>query len=244
MLEKIEGIVLTEQDYGETSKILNVITKEYGIIGVISKGCRSMKSKLRSVSSKLTFGEFNLYYKKDKLSILTSVDVINPFNEIKKDISKISYASYILDLAGQVSKESYNSDVYNLLISSLEKINDGFDPLVITNILELKYLNYLGVMPVLDACCLCDTTVGIETISPHRGGYICGNCFTNERKVSARTIKMVRMYYYVDINKISKLDISEDVKKEINNFLDEYYDNYTGLYLKTKEFIQNLNKIS
>jgi DNA repair protein RecO (recombination protein O) len=52
------------------------------------------------------------------------------------------------------------------------------------------------------------------------------------------------MFCYVDIAKISKLDISDQVKREINNFLDEYYDQYTGLYLKSKTFLKNLNKIS
>ena len=51
------------------------------------------------------------------------------------------------------------------------------------------------------------------------------------------------MFYYVDINKISKLEISNKIKMEINDFLDEYYDKYTGLYLKTKSFLKNLNKL-
>ena len=41
-----------------------------------------------------------------------------------------------------------------------------------------------------------------------------------------------------DINKISKIDISNKCKYEINKFLDEYYDRYTGLYLKSKSFIK------
>jgi len=51
------------------------------------------------------------------------------------------------------------------------------------------------------------------------------------------------MFYYVDISKISKLEISKEAKYEINKFLDEYYDRYTGLYLKSKNFINNLNKL-
>ena len=51
------------------------------------------------------------------------------------------------------------------------------------------------------------------------------------------------MLYYVDIKKITNLDISIKVKMEINSFLDEYYDLYTGLYLKSKKFIEELNKI-
>ena len=51
------------------------------------------------------------------------------------------------------------------------------------------------------------------------------------------------MFYYVDISKITKLDVSQTIKNEIDKFLDEYYDDYTGLYLKSKKFLKDLNKI-
>ena len=131
---EVEGIVLTSQDYGETSKIINVITKEYGIIGMIAKGARSIKSNLRSTTDKLSYGRFYIYYKKDKLSILSNVDIIDNFKNIKKDITKISYATYLLELTGQVVKHSLKFDIFDLLISALIKINENYDPLVIMNI--------------------------------------------------------------------------------------------------------------
>ncbi|MDD2434969.1 MAG: DNA repair protein RecO [Bacilli bacterium] len=244
MIEKVEGIIVTERDYGETSKILNIITKEYGLIGVMAKGSKTIKSPLRSVTGKLTYGYFHIYYKQDKLSILSSVDIIDHFKNIKKDIEKISYATFLLELTEQVIKQSGNNEVYYLLINSLIKINEGFDPLVITNILELKLLEYLGVMPIIDKCSICGSTSSIATLSAHRGGYICNNCLKNDQIVSSKTIKLIRMFYYVDIAKISKLDISNIAKIEINQFLDNYYDEYTGLYLKTKSFINSLKKLS
>ena len=239
---EVEGIVLSSQDYGETSKIINVITKEYGIIGMIAKGSRKIKSNLRSTTDRLTYGKFYIYYKKDKLSILSNVDVIDNFKNIKKDIIKISYGTYLLELTGQVVKHSLKLEIFNLLISSLIKIDDGYDPLVIMNILELKYLDYLGVMPVIDCCVKCGNTT-IKTLSSDLGGFICSKCYTNEKIVSDKTIKLIRMYYYVDIAKITKLEVSKEAKKEINSFLNEYYEKYTGLYLKSKNFVTNLNKI-
>ena len=32
MIDKVEGIIVSELDYGETSKIINVLTKDLGII--------------------------------------------------------------------------------------------------------------------------------------------------------------------------------------------------------------------
>lgn len=245
MLTQVEGIVLSETSYSESSKILNVITKEYGIIGILSKGCKSLKSPLRSVSTKLTYGYFNIKYKEDKLSTLISVDIIDNLKNIKTDLSlkSISYVYFILELAEQVMKHNYSSDIYDLMLSAILKINEGFDPLVITNILELKYLEYLGVMPVLDGCSVCGNKTSIATLSSSRGGFICNNCKRNEKMVDKKTIKLIRMLYYVDIAKITNLDISLKIKSEINVFLEEYYDRYTGLYLKSKKFLNELNKI-
>lgn len=244
MIEKIEGIVISERNYSETSKIINVLTNDRGIIGIMCKGARTMKSTYRSTTLKLTYGYFNVYYKKDKLSTLISVDSIDNFKNIKTDIEKISYASFLLELAEQVMKQSLNNDIYSLLIEGLIKINENFDPLIITNIIELKYLDYLGVMPIIDRCSICGSQTSIATLSSNKGGYICNNCLTVEKIVNEKTVKLIRMFYYVDLSKITKIGINDLSKLEINSFLDEYYDQYTGLYLKSKSFINDLKKIN
>ena len=243
MKEVVEGIVVSEVSYSETSKIVNILTKD-GIVGCMAKGAKSLKSNLRLGTSKITMGKFYISKKEEKLSILTGVDIINEFKNIKKDIVKISYATYIIDLAGQVMKHNVNSHVYEILISSLKKIDENFDALVITNILELKYLEYLGVMPIIDECAICGSKTSIATLSSSRGGYICANCLRDDLIVSDKTIKLIRMFYYVDIAKITSLDISGKSKIEISNFLDDYYDRYTGLYLKSKKLLKNISKVS
>lgn len=203
-----------------------------------------MKSKLRGTSRKLVYGTFNIYYKEKGLSTLISVDLISSLPEILKDLEKISYASYILDITRQAVKQTDDKEVFNLLKDTLLKLEEGLSPLVLTNIFELKMLEFLGVKPSLDCCCYCGSTKTIVTLSSDSGGYICRNCYSNEPLVSEKTIKTIRMYYYVDIKSIKKLEVGSDVTSEINQFLNDYYDRYTGLYLKSKDFIKKVNKIT
>lgn len=242
MIEKVEGIVINEKAYGETSKIINIITREYGIIGIIAKGARTLKSEFRTTTTKLSYGYFNIIYKSGKLSTLVSVDIINPLKNIIRDIEKISYSSLILELTEQVIKQTHQN-IFDIMISGILKINENYDPLVILNIIELKYLDCLGVMPILDKCSVCSSTSNIVTLSSDKGGYVCKNCRSNERILNEKTIKLIRLFYYVDISKISKLEVSDSSKKEINEFLDMYYDRYTGLYLRSKSFLKNLEKV-
>lgn len=241
-VSKVKGIIISEKPYSETSKLLNVFTKEYGIVGIIAKGAKRLKSPLRSVTDRLTYGYFQFNYKEGKLSNLICVDVINPFSEIKKDLLKVSYAYYLLELTSGVLKQSNDKEIFSLLEDSLIKIEEGFDSIIISNILEIKYLNYLGIRPELNSCAVCGSTK-ILTVSTSKGGFICSNCHTNEKIVDKKTIQVLRMLYFVDISKISKISLSDETKNNIDNFLNEYYDKYAGLYLKSKKFLKSIKNV-
>jgi len=243
MIKKIEGIILSEVDYKESSKIVNVLTPEYGIIGFLARGTKRVKSNLSGVSTKLTYGYFHVNYKENGLSNLIEVDVIDGFNNIKKDINLISYAIYLLELADRVYRHDNDKSIYNMLIACLKKINEGYDYKVISNIFELKMLDFLGIRPVIDACVNCGSKDDIVTISSYRGGYLCKNCCQGEKIVNIKTIKLLRMFYYVDISKITKLDVSENIKNELSHFIYDYYDRYSGINLKTRAFLENLDQI-
>ena len=240
MLREVEGFILTETPYGETSKIINVFTKDYGIIGIMCKGAKSLKSKNRVSTMRLNYAKFNIYYKKDKLSQLVSADILNPLKKIKSDIVLISYLNYLAELTNQVIKQSNNLAIYDEFIAAILKIEEGLDPLVITNILEIKYLAELGVLFSLDECVMCGSKTSIATIDADKGGFICLNCLTNEVIVDKKVIKMLRMYYYVNIKSISNIKVEDNIKDVINKFLDMYYERYTGLYLNSKNFLKNL----
>lgn len=242
MLKKIRGIVVSEVPYKDSSKVLNILCEE-GVIGVISKGCKRINSPLRVISNKLTLGEYVIYYNESKLSTLKEGSVIDNFNNIKNDLNKISHATYITDLVNQVMKQNADPTVFSLYVSALKKIDEGINEMVVMNILEIKLLDYLGVGINLNGCAKCGSTREIVTIDPDVGGYICKNCYTNEIIYDERVRKMLRMYYLVEIDSIKELKIKDYVINSINKFLSVYYDRYTGLYIRSKEFLDRNIKI-
>ena len=243
MQKKVEGIVISTVDYKESSKIINVFTKENGIIGVIAKGSKNLKNKLHTTTSILSYGLFYLNYIENKVSSLKEVDIIDYFKEIRKDIYKTNYSLFLLELASQVYKQERNNNIYEILISGLKKINEGYDAGVITNIIELKLLENLGIKPNLNYCVNCKSKNDIVTISSYKGGYVCKKCVGEEYIYNTKTLKLITMFYYLNLEKIKKIEISEPIKKELNLFITDYYERYSGLYLKSKDFLEILTKI-
>lgn len=239
MYKKIEGIIVSEFTYEESSKIIKIFTKE-GIVSVIAKGAKKIKSPFFGTTTKFTYGVYNIVYKENGLSRLVDSDILDDFRNIKKDILKVSYATFITELTLQVYKHEENKNIYDLYIASINKINKGYDPLVISNILKLKLLDNLGIKPVIDKCVVCGSTKDIVTVSSYLGGFVCKNCVNNEPIVDIKTISLIRGLYYVDISKISKLEIPDKNKKEIDTFINDYYDRYSGIYLKSKSMLDNI----
>lgn len=236
MYKKIEGIVISEYPFEDSSKIIKVFTKD-GVVSIIAKGAKKLKSPFFSTTTKLSYGIFNIVYKENGLSKLTDVDILNDYRNIKKDIVKTSYSTYVTELITKVSKHEMSSSIFELYIQVLDKISSGYDCQIITNILRLKLLDHLGIKPIIDRCVECGNTNEIVTISSYYGGFICKKCLKSEKIVSTKTITLIRGLYYIDISKIKKIDISEEIKKEIDEFIDDYYERYSGIYLKSKIFL-------
>ena len=47
MIKKIEGIVVSVVDYKESSKIINIFSPIDGVIGVMARGTKKIKSNLQ-----------------------------------------------------------------------------------------------------------------------------------------------------------------------------------------------------
>ena len=213
MFINVDGFILSEVDYKESSKILNILTKEYGVIGVISNGCKKVKSHLRSVSIKFTYARFYIKYKDGKASTLISAEIIDVFKNIRNDFTSICYMSYLSDLTKQVYNESKESLVFDYFIECIKKLDNNLDPLVLSNILEIKYLTFLG--------------VEIDISSLNDIDYL-----------SKKSIELIKVYKDVSINNLSNIIIEKDISEEINNFIKSYYDDYTGIYLYKKNYIE------
>ena len=247
---KVQGIVVGETLFKESSKILKVFTRDLGIISLMSRGCRNIKSALHEGSNKLIFADFTINYKENSISTLTSIDILDNFKNIVMDyhdIDKKMYSFYIVDLAIQVinDKKISNEDdngIYDLVISSVKKINEGFNPIILYDIVRLKLLDDLGVKPSLDGCSVCGSS-NIFTLSSNNFGYICKDCYEEGKIVKEDTIKYIRMLYYVDVDRIKKLDIDEIVLKEIEEFLDDYYLDNTGIFLKSNKNKKVLDRV-
>jgi DNA repair protein RecO (recombination protein O) len=184
----------------------------------------------------MNYCEYTINYKEKGLSTLIEGTTINSFKNIYVDMKKAMYSFYLMDLTSQVLKENNNKEIFNLLVPALIKINDGLSPELISNIVEIKLLDYLGVSLNLEECSICGNKDDLITIDITNGGVICKDCYTDGYIMNNKALHLMQLLKKVDINKLETLEITdEDIFKEIDKFIYEYYTSFTGIYIKKKD---------
>lgn len=237
---EVEGIVLKETLYGETSKILQVLTKEYGLISIIAKGASSYKSNLRSLALPFLYARFLINYKQNKLSVLKSGRIIKLYGSHMKDLILFAYISYLFELSYSVLKENNDKEIFNILKDGLDKIEEGLNPKIIKNIIEFKYLDYLGITPNFDICQKCNLIKEPYALDGKIGGFVCSDCYTNEIKVSGNYKKIINRFQSVDIKSINDIKLSKEDEKIIGLFLDDYYEKFSAVHVNSKTILNSL----
>ncbi|GIN20025.1 MAG TPA: DNA repair protein RecO [Bacillus bacterium] len=246
MLEKIEGIVIRTTDYGESNKITTIYSREAGKISAMARGAKKTNSRLAAVSQLFTYGYFLLQTGRG-LGTLQQGEIISPLRGLKEDIFKTAYASYIVEMVDRSTQDNDpNPYLFELMHQSLNYISEDYDPDIITHIFEMKMLQVLGLYPEMKKCSVCGATEGTFGFSLKENGLICHRCLESDPHflpMSQNAIKLLRLFYYFDFNRLGTISVKKETKQELKKAIDIYYDEYSGLHIKSKRFLDQMDSL-
>lgn len=246
MLQKCEGIVIRTTDYGESNKIITLYTREWGKIGAMARGAKKPNSRLSSITQLFTHGYF-LIQRGTGLGSVQQGEMITSMRSIGEDIFLTAYASYIVELTDKCTEDNKpNPFHFELLYQTLHYLNEGYDPVVLMNIYEMKMLNVMGLYPVLNKCSVCGSSDGHFSFSIREGGLLCHRCLGKDPyhfKIKPVTVKLLRLFYYFDLSRLGKISVKDETKAELRKVITAYYEEYSGLHLKTKKFLDSMDRL-
>jgi DNA repair protein RecO (recombination protein O) len=245
MLQKVEGIVIRTTDYGETNKIVTLYTREWGKVGVMARGAKKPNSRLSAVTQLFSYGYF-LIQKGTGLGNMQQGELISSMRTIREDIFLTAYASYILELTDRSTEERKpNPYLFELVLQTLNYMNEEYDLEILIHIFEMKMLNTLGLYPNLNQCAVCGQTDGRFSFSIRENGFLCHRCLNKDPyhlSISSSTLKLLRLFYYFDLSRLGNISVKPETKKEIKRVIDMYYEEYSGLHLKSKKFLDQMEQ--
>ena len=177
-----DAIILQVFKYGDTSKILRLLTRTTGVQSVIAKGAANPKSKYGGVLEPFTEGVASFYAKENRdLHTLGSFELVRSRQALGADLIRFGGASLIAELVMRAGIEEPDEHLYDVVADTLDRIaradRQAAESVVLGETWAL--IAQLGFAPALDACISCGRAIGPpdEASFDHlAGGVRCADC--------------------------------------------------------------------
>lgn len=178
---KTEAVVLSKMNYGDTSSIVTLFTKDEGKISAIAKGSRSAKSKYGRIIDPINY-LLVVFYKKDsrEVQLISGAEILDYYPSIKTDLDKLKYAYAIIELVKNLFAEhDVNRTLFKGLVRILSNLNSSKEkPEVSFGRFFIFILKQVGYEVQIEKCAFCgDENPHTEDFYFHfEKGLICGKC--------------------------------------------------------------------
>ena len=175
------AFVLRTRPYGESDRIVTLITEQHGKLAGIAKGAKN--SRRRFAGTLEPFVRIRAVFQQrasSDLVFLLRCEFVGALRAFGRDLDRFAAGSYVLELTDRMvfGRES-GGEVYRLVHDALTLLDAGAacDPLL--RAFELHLLTATGYGPSLDRCRGCGRTAE-ETapmyVASERGGLVCRAC--------------------------------------------------------------------
>jgi DNA repair protein RecO (recombination protein O) len=175
------AVVLSSLRYSETSKIVRLATREFGVQSVIAKGALRPKSRFGAALQLLSEGEAQFVLRENReLHLLTSFDLRRLHVGLAADLERYAVACALAEVMLRFAPPDPHPESFDLLRHALEELE-------LTSAASVEALGYrllwqmvgvLGFEPSLDACVLDGVPLpaGPLAFSTREGGALCDVC--------------------------------------------------------------------
>jgi len=181
--EATPAIVLRNRDYGESDRIVTMLTRDGGKLGGIAKGAK--QSRRRFERKLEVFSHVMLYFRRrphGELVFITRAEAaeLTQF-ELENDLGKIALASYMLELSDALIREGTETDeAYRILAGALGATARSGACVALRQAFELDLLRWAGYELEFRRCKVCAAAPepdapGLSFVAA-RGGIVCRRC--------------------------------------------------------------------
>lgn len=240
-LIEAEGIITKEVKYGETSRILTILTREHGKVSAIAQGVRTNKSGLLAATQLFCLNKFSLFRTRGQsLFKINEARIIEPFKNLRQSLENMAYAAYFADVGNLVMREEdEDEDFLILLLNALYMLDRGkCGREKIKAVFEFRCAAAEGFTPDFLTCRVCgsgnvkfaDFLKGCAYCEKHGGGYAIN-----------KTIASVISYIAgAEKDKIFSFDVGADTLNYLSKMGEEYLKVHLEHEFRTLKYLHSV----
>lgn len=175
------AVILHAFPYGETSKIVRLLTDDLGPQSVMAKGARQPRSRFGATLQVFSEGVAQIYVKPGRdLQTLADFDVSDQHRGLSADVARYTAAAALAEIVMRLAPSESHADVFDITCAALSNLEQvDADALDVASLVWLwAVVAVLGFAPRADACARDGRPLpeGRARFSVADGGFLCAAC--------------------------------------------------------------------
>lgn len=223
-----DGLIIKEQNIGESDRLVYALTKSNGVIKAFVKGAKNIKNQKCASTSLLAYSRLTIYKSRDTY-IIGEARTLRIFSKLRYDVQKMCLAQYFCELAITICPREQKAEKYlSLLLNSLYLLSeDKRSADLIKPCFEMRLTSMAGYMPDLRMCRSCgEYSADTMYFLPRTGMLECLSCREkiSERAVALNpsTLTALRHTVYADDDKLFSFALSQEGLDVLNEASERY----------------------
>ena len=223
-----DGLIIKEQNIGESDRLVYALTKSNGVIKAFVKGAKNIKNQKCASTSLLAYSRLTIYKSRDTY-IIGEARTLRIFSKLRYDVQKMCLAQYFCELAITICPREQKAEKYlSLLLNSLYLLSeDKRSADLIKPCFEMRLASMAGYMPDLRMCRSCGEYSADTMYFLPRSGML--ECLSCREKISERavalnpsTLTALRHTVYADDDKLFSFALSQEGLDVLNEASERY----------------------
>ncbi len=243
-----EGIVLRRVDYAEADRILTVLTREHGKVGVIARGARRSGSRLAGRTDLFSRCRMQLAAGRGELLLLTQAEASAPPHRLG-DPRRAACAAVMAELTDRVL-EGHHPDpaVFDLVDRALAEVaGPDRDPRAALVRFARRMIARLGYAPQLHECASCGRRLPEQpaAFSAAGGGLLCPRCRPGDPaavECPVRVIKVLRVASEGDAETWARLRLDPPTLAVLEMVIERELEHHLDRRLRSWEVLRALER--
>ncbi|MBJ6746533.1 DNA repair protein RecO [Streptococcus sp. 121] len=239
-----KGLVLYNRPYREKDRLVKIFTEKAGKRMFFVRNVE--KSQRLAQIQPLVFGDYILKLREEGLGYIDEVSVETSYPKVQGDIYSLAYASYVLALAdASIQDGQADPALFQFVTKTLELMEEGLDYEVLTLIFEMQILDRFGTRLLLSECCLCHRTGLPFDYSFVYDGVLCPEHYDQDvhrAHFNPNSLFLLERFQAVSLEELESIRLSTETKADLRRTLDTFYQEYVGIHLKAKKFLDSLDE--
>ena len=179
-VHKTEAVVIGRWALGESDRLVEFYTREFGKVRGAAKAARRPRSRFGSSLEPFTLGALVFFDTgRSELVRVDHFDILHPFVGVREHLERLGRGAWAVECLGRLSADrDPHPSLFRLLVRTLVALEVSARPAWVVTCFAVRAVDLLGHRPRIDRCAGCGRVYPFvhAVLDISAGGLICGRC--------------------------------------------------------------------